>query len=117
VVELALKRVYEKAAEADGRRILVDRVWPRGLSKNKAGVDYWARDVAPSTQLRKWFNHDPEKWDGFKRRYFEELDRNRDAVEALREQIGTGRATLLFASREERFSNARVLKRYLEDKR
>lgn len=113
-MQIAVKRIYDDPARNDGQRVLVDRVWPRGMTKEQAKVDYWARDVAPSSALRKWFGHDPARWEEFKRRYFAELDDNPAAVAALKEQMGTGRATLLFGSREERFNNARALKEYLQ---
>ncbi len=111
------KRVYEPPEQKDGRRILVDRLWPRGLSKEKAAVDYWARDVAPSSELRRWYGHAPEKWPEFKRRYFAELDTNGEGVAQLRNALGRGGATLLFGSAELRLNNAAALKEYLESRR
>jgi len=108
------KRVYAKAARSDGRRILIDRLWPRGLSKQKARVDFWARSTAASNELRRWYQHDPAKWDEFRRRYFAELDANPEGVEELCEQLGTGTATLLFGSVEEHLNNASALLEYLE---
>ena len=109
-----LKRVYEAAEATDGFRILVDRIWPRGLSKDQARVDLWLKQIAPSTELRQWFAHDPARWDEFRRRYFEELDRNAEAVATLRERIAEGPVTLLYATKEARFNNAVSLAEYLE---
>ena len=110
---LTCKRIYDPPAPADGRRVLVDRLWPRGLSKPAARVDFWAREIAPSTALRQWYGHDPAKWDEFRRRYFKELDAQPAAVAELRAQLGTGRATLLFSSKEPRLNNATALVEYL----
>ncbi len=88
---IRLKRVYETAAKSDGKRILVDRLWPRGLSKTKARIDFRAKTVAPSKTLRNWFRHDPEKWSEFKRRYLTELKRNAKAMEELVAHIGKGK--------------------------
>ena len=113
-MKLRLKRAYETAAKTDGKRILVDRLWPRGLSKTRARIDFWARTVAPSNKLRRWSRHEPEKWPEFQRRYFAELKRNTAAVQELVAHIGKGRATLLFGSKETRHNNAAALKSYLE---
>jgi uncharacterized protein YeaO (DUF488 family) len=109
---LRIKRAYEAPAASDGRRILVDRLWPRGLTKARAGIDHWARAIAPSDALRKWYAHDTDKWLEFKRRYFAELDANQEGVEALREHLGVA-ATLVFGSREETRNNAAALLEYL----
>jgi len=111
---LQLKRVYEPPAEHDGMRILVDRLWPRGLSKAEAKIDFWAKAVAPSTELRRWYQHEPEKWPEFQRQYFAELQNNPEAVQQLIAKIGTGNATLLFSAKETHLNNAAVLKDYLE---
>ena len=110
---LGIKRVYDAPAAGDGRRILVDRLWPRGLSKDKAHLDHWARDVAPSDSLRRWFGHDPDKWDGFRARYREELAANGEAVAALKAQIGGKAATLLYAAHDAAHNNAVVLRDFL----
>lgn len=115
-MKLRLKRVYESAAKSDGKRILVDRLWPRGLSKAKAKIDLWARAVAPSNNLRSWYRHEHEKWPEFKRRYFAELRHNKTAVKELVALIGKGRVTLLFGSKEPRCNNAAALKKYLDSK-
>ena len=114
--EIRVKRAYEEPEPGDGRRILVDRMWPRGVKKADAAIDHWAKAAAPSTELRKWYHHDPERWDEFRRRYFAELDANPEAVAELREAIGDGPATLVFSSKEERYNNAVALKEYLENK-
>jgi uncharacterized protein YeaO (DUF488 family) len=108
-----VKRVYEKPSRGDGERILVDALWPRGLTKEKARVDLWLKDVAPSTSLRKWFNHQPAKWNGFKHRYYTELD---DKPDLLMEKANKGTVTLLYGAKEERFNNAVALREYLEEK-
>ena len=113
-MRLLLKRVYEPPANIDGMRILVDRLWPRGLSKAEAKIDFWAKEVAPSTELRHWYQHEPEKWPEFQRKYFTELQNNPDAVQELIAKIGNENATLLFASKETSLKNAAVLKEFLE---
>ncbi len=110
-----IKRVYEKPDKEDGIRILVDRLWPRGLTKEKAGADLWLKDIAPSTQLRKWFRHDPEKWNEFKKRYLSELQENKDQVAQLLEQIKKHPVTLLYGAKDEKHNEALVLKSYLKD--
>lgn len=109
-----LKRVYEPKAKADGTRILVERLWPRGLTKEAAAVDHWAKDAAPSPQLRAWFAHDPEKWPEFQRRYRAELRRNAEAVALLRGLCATGRVTFVFAAKNEARCSAAILKEFLE---
>lgn len=113
-MRLQLKRVYEPPANIDGMRILVDRLWPRGLSKAEAKIDFWAKEVAPSTELRHWYQHEPEKWPEFQRKYFTELQNNPDAVQELIAKLGNENATLLFASKETSLNNAAVLKEFLE---
>jgi len=114
-VAIRLKRVYDEPARSDGCRILVERLWPRGLSKQAARVDLWPKDAAPSPELRRWFDHDPEKWPEFRRRYFRELRARDSDLAPLRERLAAGPVTFVFASREERFNNAVALKEYLED--
>lgn len=109
---LRAKRAYDPPSASDGRRILIDRLWPRGLTKAKARIDTWARAIAPSDALRKWYAHNLAKWPEFKRRYFAELDANPDGVAALREQLGVD-ATLVFGSRETERNNATALLEYL----
>ena len=113
-VEIRTKRAYEKPARSDGRRILIDRLWPRGLTKEAAKVSFWARGVAPSTELRRWYRHEPSKWDEFRRRYFAELEANPEGLAELRAEFGSGTVTFVFASKEERLNNAAALREYLE---
>ncbi|MEN5051841.1 DUF488 domain-containing protein [Brevundimonas naejangsanensis] len=112
-MKVVLKRVYEAPAKTDGTRILVDRLWPRGLSKDKASVDLWLKEIAPSTELRKWFGHDPEKWAEFQRRYRAELKANGDAVSELRAALADGPATLVYGAKDEAHNDAVVLADYL----
>ena len=109
-----IKRVYEAPDKADGQRILVDRLWPRGLSKDKAAVDLWLKEIAPSTELRKWFNHDPEKWTEFKKRYLAELKANSEVVKELKSAIKSGTATLVYGARDEEYNQAVALQELLE---
>jgi uncharacterized protein YeaO (DUF488 family) len=113
-MSIAVKRVYDAADSSDGVRILVDRLWPRGLSKERARIDHWVADVAPSNELRKWYGHAPEKWPEFRRRYFAELDANPEGVEALRAAVSPARTTFVFSSKETELNNAHALKEYLE---
>jgi uncharacterized protein YeaO (DUF488 family) len=113
-MSISLKRAYDTSAESDGYRILVERLWPRGLSKLDAKIDLWPKEVGPSTQLRLWFNHEPDKWAEFKQRYFEELSTRLEALEQVLERVRVGRVTFVFASREQRFNNAVALKEYVE---
>ncbi|HEY0920845.1 DUF488 domain-containing protein [Devosia sp.] len=109
-----IKRVYEPAATADGVRILVDRLWPRGLSEQKAGVDEWLKDIAPSAALRKWFGHDPARWDEFRRRYQAELADNEAATARLLELARKGPVTLVYAARDSEHNNAVVLADFVQ---
>ena len=109
-----VKRVYEPAVAADGRRFLVDHLWPRGLKKQSVEVEGWLKQVAPSDALRKWFRHDPARWEGFRRRYEEELEGNAEAWQPLLEAARKGHLTLVFAARDVERNNAVVLKGYLE---
>ncbi len=113
-VNIRLKRVYEEPTPADGDRILVERLWPRGVAKSRAGVDLWAKEAAPSTALRKWFDHDPARWTEFKRRYYRELDSRPDVVRDLVNRAQNGDVTFVFASSESRWNNAVALKEYIE---
>jgi uncharacterized protein YeaO (DUF488 family) len=112
-MEIKLKRVYEKSTKEDGTRILVDRLWPRGLTKQKANVDMWMKDVAPSTELRKWFHHDPEKWIEFKKRYQIELENKEEQIEVLKKQLQEGTVTLVYGAKDEEHNEALVLKELL----
>lgn len=111
--QLNVKRVYEPPAPADGMRVLVDGLWPRGLSRERARVDLWLKELAPSAGLRGWFDHDPAKWDTFCRRYSEELDTRPEAVQRLVELARASPLTLLFAARNEQHNNAVALQAYL----
>lgn len=116
-MRIRTKRVYDKPALSDGRRILIDRLWPRGLAKTAAKVDFWAQAVAPSHALRRWYRHQPARWREFRRRYFAELDANPEALAELRSHLGRGSATLLFGSKETRLNNATALCEYLAARR
>lgn len=109
-----LKRAYEPPATSDGRRILVDRVWPRGITKAELQIDAWLKDLAPSPGLRKWFGHDPAKWDGFRQRYGEEIAQHGDALAELVGMAKAGHVTLVFGARDTEHNNAVVLKEHLE---
>jgi uncharacterized protein YeaO (DUF488 family) len=109
-----LKRVYEEPSKKDGSRVLVERLWPRGLSKERAAVDLWLKDVAPSAELRKWFGHDPAKWEQFQKRYRQELRHKQDAVNLLKEKVKEGTVTLVYAAKDEEHNGALVLKRLLD---
>ena len=110
-----IKRVYEPADEADGRRVLVDRLWPRGVSKEQARVDEWAKDLGPSNELRRWFDHDDAKFEEFERRYRAELEDRSDELDALAEQARQGSLTLVYGARNERSNQAVVLARVLTE--
>ena len=107
------KRVYEPISKDDGVRVLVDRVWPRGMSKERLKVDLWLKDAAPSTALRKWFAHDPDKWKEFKKRYFSELETNQQEIQQLLELAAKEPLTLLFAAKDTNHNQAVALKEYL----
>jgi len=109
-MNLKIKRVYEKPDAKDGFRILVDRLWPRGMTKEKAALDLWLKEVAPSTELRKWFNHDPEKWKEFQKKYKEELKNNSQAVSSLKNYAKKGTVTLLYGAKNEIHNEALLLK-------
>lgn len=109
------KRVQDPPEDGDGLRVLVDRLWPRGLKKENARVDLWLRDIAPSGELRKWFGHDPARWDEFRRHYREELATKPDLLRKLREKAAAGPVTLLFAAKDRERNNAVVLKQVLEE--
>ena len=112
---IKLKRAYDKPARQDGLRILVERLWPRGVSKEKAAVDLWLKDLAPSTELRKWFNHDPEKWNEFRKRYWSELSEKGDLLTLLKHRTAEGNVTFVFAASDEERNSAVALKEYLEE--
>lgn len=108
-MNIKIKRVYEKPDKEDGKRILVDRLWPRGLTKEKASVDLWLKDIAPSTELRKWFGHDPSKWEEFKVRYLRELKENIEPVQILRQELKKGKVTILYGAKDEEHNEALVI--------
>jgi uncharacterized protein YeaO (DUF488 family) len=116
-MNIKIKRVYEQPDKDDGRRILVDRLWPRGLTKEKAGVDLWLKDIAPSTELRKWFGHDPDRWEEFRERYRAELEEAgkmgvlRDIAKRAREE----NVTLLFGAKDTRHNDARALEAFIRE--
>ena len=114
-MRIHVKRAYEEPSPDDGYRVLVDRVWPRGVSKEKAKLDQWMTDVSPSTDLRKWFGHDPEKWLEFKARYKKELAAHEDLVEELRRIARHGTLTLVFGARDTKHNNAVALRQILEN--
>jgi uncharacterized protein YeaO (DUF488 family) len=116
-MSIHVKRAYETPAPDDGLRILVERLWPRGLSKERAQVDLWLKDVAPSAELRRWFGHDPAKWEEFRKRYWAELDDNPDAVAELRRKVRKGPITFIYAARDEQHNGALALQEYLRRRR
>ena len=113
---IRIKRVYEPAEPEDGYRILVDRLWPRGIGKKEVRLDSWYRGVAPSRQLREWFNHDPARWTEFRRNYFAELDNNLAAWSSLTDLARNGNVTLLYGAKDQKHNNAEALRDYLESK-
>ena len=114
---IKIKRAYEPPDPGDGERILVDRLWPRGLSKERAQLNLWLKEVAPSTALRVWFGHDPNKWVGFSAKYRTELRKNNDLVKVLAAKANAGTVTLIYAARDEEHNEAVILKEFLEDTR
>jgi uncharacterized protein YeaO (DUF488 family) len=113
MTNIRIKRAYEEPDREDGTRILVDRLWPRGLTKEKAKVDLWLKDVAPSTELRKWFAHDPGKWAEFRLRYLEELTRNKEQLSLLRQEAAKGTVTLVYGAKDQQHNEAVILQRLL----
>ena len=114
---IQIKRVYEAPDPSDGFRVLVDRLWPRGISKDSARIDLWLKEIAPSNELRKWYSHDPSKWDEFRKRYFQELDKNPKAVEQIKKHVSLGAVTLVYSTTEKQYNNAVALKEYLDSER
>lgn len=114
-MSIAVKRIYEPAAKSDGYRVLVDRLWPRGLKKEDAALDIWARELAPTTALRRWFGHDPARWEGFRHRYASELDARTSFWRPLVTQAERHRVTLLFGAKDEEHNQAVALKMYLDN--
>jgi uncharacterized protein YeaO (DUF488 family) len=111
----AIKRVYEPAQSDDGRRVLVERLWPRGMTRQKAAVDLWLKEIAPSPELRKWFSHDPQKWAEFRERYRDELKANPRPVIQLRQMASEGQVTLVYAAHDPQHNSALLLKEFLEE--
>ena len=111
------KRAYEPAKRSDGLRVLIDRLWPRGLTKRKARIDLWLKEIAPSPKLRTWFGHDPSKWDSFRRRYFRELRRHPGNVARLLEHLGRGTLTLVYSAKDTAHNNAVALKDFVQSRR
>jgi uncharacterized protein YeaO (DUF488 family) len=114
-MNIKIKRAYEQPEKDDGVRILVDRLWPRGLTKKKASVDLWLKDIAPSTELRKWFAHDQDKWKRFRGRYQTEIGKNPDLIKVLKRKAREGTITLIYGARDEKHNEALVLKQFLEN--
>ena len=114
---IELKRIYESATPDDGVRVLVERLWPRGMKKASAHLDEWAKEVAPSGMLRKWFHHDPTRWDEFRRRYFRELDEHEERWRPLLTSASKGPVTLVYSSHDREHNNAVALKEYLDRRR
>ena len=112
---ICLKRAYEDPSPLDGHRVLVERLWPRGVTKERAALDLWLKDVAPSAELRRWFNHDPARWPEFQRRYREELLRQPQELAELRRLAAAGPVTLVYGSRDEEHNAAVVLRGFIED--
>lgn len=110
---IKLKRIYEPPSDEDGVRILVERLWPRGISKEKAKVDEWMKEIAPSQELRQWFKHDPAKWEEFQKRYRKELDQNQELVKELKRSAKGKTVTFVYAARDEEHNSALLLKKYL----
>ena len=113
-MDIRIKRIYETPEKGDGKRILVDRLWPRGVSREKAHIHLWLKEIAPSDDLRRWYQHDPEKWEAFKQKYSQELEAMPETVERLTAEIGEDPVTFVFSSKEEKLNNAWALKAYLE---
>jgi uncharacterized protein YeaO (DUF488 family) len=112
---ISFKRAYEKPAREDGFRVLVERLWPRGVTKADAALDLWLKDIAPSTELRRWFGHDPARWETFCRRYWSELAAKPEAVQLLREHVQGGPVTLVYGAKDEEHNAAVALKKFLEN--
>lgn len=112
--DIKIKRVYDTPSASDGKRILVDRLWPRGLSKDKAKIDLWIKEIAPSTELRKWFNHDTAKWSEFQTKFQAELKSNTEAVKRLQTELDENHATLVYSAHDSDHNNAVVIKNFLE---
>jgi uncharacterized protein YeaO (DUF488 family) len=114
-MSIRLKRAYDKPSRSDGVRILVDRLWPRGLTKDQVHVKEWLKDAAPSTQLRQWFKHDPDNWPDFRKQYIHELQQHPDVLEPVRQQARRHTVTLIYSAKDEQHNNAVVIKELLEN--
>jgi len=112
-VNVNLKRAYEKSDRTDGTRILVDRLWPRGLTKRRANIDIWLKEIAPSTELRKWFGHDPKKWQSFRERYQLELKHHVEQLNLIKSKVKEGPVTLIYGARDREHNEAMVLREFL----
>ena len=110
---IKIKRIYDTPKPDDGFRILVDRLWPRGLTKEKAKIDLWLKEIAPSDELRKWYSHDPKKWGEFRKKYFKELDVRKELANQIVQKTKEGDVTLLYSSKEEKINNAVALREYI----
>lgn len=115
-MSVRIKRIYDAPADDDGYRVLVDRIWPRGLAKSEARVDRWLKEIAPSTELRRWFGHDPSRWDEFRGRYRAELEESAALVNELAEKARSTPLTLLFGARDQQHNQAVVLREWLEER-
>ena len=114
IIMIKIKRAYDEVSDDDGYRILVGRLWPRGMTKERAAIALWLKDVAPSTELRKWFGHDPNKWDEFKERYWKELDGRQNDVDMILKKAREGTVTLIYSARDREHNAAQALKQYIE---
>lgn len=114
-MKIQVKRIYDAPSTSDGVRILVDRLWPRGIKKGDAKIDLWLKDIAPSTTLRKWYAHDPEKWTEFQKKYGKELEDKSELLEKIVKELKKGSVTLLYSSKETERNNAVCLKNYLDE--
>jgi uncharacterized protein YeaO (DUF488 family) len=115
-MDIRTKRIYDDPEPGDGTRVLVDRLWPRGVSKDDAQLDAWVKSVAPSTELREWYDHDTERWDQFRERYRSELEETEDGIDQLLEFASSGTLTLLYAAKDREHNNAVVLNQYLDER-
>lgn len=111
--EIIIKKIYEPVSSKDGLRVLVDRLWPRGIKKDGVSINLWLKEIAPSNELRKWYSHDPGKWMEFKSKYFKELDGKKNQTEDLIKKTEKQKLTLLYSSKEDRLNNAAALKEYI----
>ena len=112
-MDIQIRRAYDPPGRGDGYRVLVDRVWPRGVTKDELALDEWRKEIAPSTRLRQWFGHDPERWKGFQERYFRELEKRPDAIQDLVKRARHGRVTLVYGARDTDHNQAVALSAYL----